>query len=124
MNAARSRMTNGSMNFPAQFLAILLALPFGCLSSSAALAASKIQGTTVDSESGRAATVVAASASISEEEAKEIALKAVPGQVIGVEIEKKFGAKRFVVEIIATADGAETDVIIEMETGKVLAIEK
>ncbi len=62
-------------------------------------------------------------ATISEEEAKKIAVKAVPGTVTDVAIEKKLGAKRYVVEVIADADGAETDVIIEMETGKVLATE-
>lgn len=73
---------------------------------------------------GQAATEVAMGSTISEEEAKEIALKAVPGEVMEVAVERKLGAKRFVVEVIATPDGAETDVIIEMETGKVLAIEK
>ncbi len=63
-------------------------------------------------------------ARISEEEAKKIAVKAVPGTVTGVAIEKKLGANRYVVEVIAADDGAETDVIIEMETGKVLATEK
>lgn len=73
---------------------------------------------------GQAATAVAMGSTISEQEAKDIALKAVAGEVMVVEIETKLGAKRFVVEVIAAADGAETDVIIEMETGKVLAIEK
>ncbi len=62
-------------------------------------------------------------ARISEEEAKKIAVKAVPGTVTDVAIEKKLGANRYVVEVIAADDGAETDVIIEMETGKVLGTE-
>lgn len=61
---------------------------------------------------------------ISEEKAKEIALKAVPGDAMDVSIEKKLGANRYVVEVIAKEDGSETDVIIDMETGKILATEK
>jgi len=61
---------------------------------------------------------------ISEEKAKEIALQAVPGDVMDVSIEKKLGANRYVVEVIAKEDGSETDVIIDMETGKILATEK
>ena len=72
---------------------------------------------------GRGARQVAHVRKISEADAKEIALRTVPGKVIVVEIEKKLGAKRYVVEVIADVDGAETDVIIEMETGKVLATE-
>jgi uncharacterized membrane protein YkoI len=60
---------------------------------------------------------------ISREEAKKIALETVPGVITDFDIEKKFGAKRYVVEIIAAANGEETDVIIEMETGKVLGTE-
>ncbi|MFZ2404722.1 MAG: PepSY domain-containing protein [Methylobacter sp.] len=61
---------------------------------------------------------------ISEEKAKEIALQAVPGDVTDVSIEKKLGANRYVVEVIAKEDRSETDVIIDMETGKILATEK
>ncbi len=61
---------------------------------------------------------------ISEEEAVKIAVKAVPGEVTDVAIEKKLGANRYVVEVLSKEDGAETDVIIDMETGKVLAMEK
>ena len=61
---------------------------------------------------------------ISDEQAREIALQAVPGEVMDIGVERKLGAKRIVVEIIAKADMAETDVIIDMETGEVLAIEK
>ena len=62
-------------------------------------------------------------AKITEDEAVEIALKAVPGEVTDVAIEKKLGANRWVVEVLAKEDGRETDVIIDMETGKVLATE-
>lgn len=68
--------------------------------------------------------VMAQSSIISEMEAKDIALKTVPGEITDVAIEKKLGAKRYVVEVIAAADGAEIDVIIEMETGKVLGTER
>ncbi|MGR9012409.1 MAG: PepSY domain-containing protein [Gammaproteobacteria bacterium] len=61
---------------------------------------------------------------ISEEKAKEIALTAVPGDVTDVSIEKKLGANRYVVEVISKGDRSETDVIIDMQTGKVLATEK
>jgi uncharacterized membrane protein YkoI len=68
--------------------------------------------------------VTAKGPKITEEEAVKIALKAVPGEVTGVAIEKKLGANRYVVEVLAKEDGVETDVIIDMETGKVLATEK
>lgn len=61
---------------------------------------------------------------ITEEQAVSIAQKAVPGDVTGVAIEKKLGANRYVVEVLAKEDGIETDVIIDMETGKVLTTEK
>ena len=70
------------------------------------------------------AKVTAKGPKITEEEAVKIALKAVPGEVTGVAIEKKLGADRYVVEVLAKEDGVETDVIIDMETGKVLATEK
>ena len=61
---------------------------------------------------------------ISEDEAKQIAEKAVPGKAIDVAIEKKRGANRFVVEVAPAAGGKEVDVIIDMISGKVLGIEK
>ena len=61
---------------------------------------------------------------ISEDEAKQIAEKAVPGKAIDVAIEKKRGANRFVVEVAPAAGGKEVDVIIDMTSGKVLGIEK
>lgn len=61
---------------------------------------------------------------ISDEQAREIALKAVPGEVMDVALERKMGGKRIVVEIIAAADKAEVDVIIDKDTGKVLGIER
>ena len=61
---------------------------------------------------------------ISEDQAKQIAEKAVPGKAIDVAIEKKRGANRFVVEVAPAAGGKEVDVIIDMTSGKVLGIEK
>ena len=61
---------------------------------------------------------------ISEDEAKLIAEKRVPGKAIDVAIEKKLGANRYVVEVTPSAGGPEVDVIIDMASGKVLAVEK
>lgn len=58
---------------------------------------------------------------ITEEDAKEIALQEVSGKVTDVAIEKKFGKPTYVVEI-QTKSG-EMDVIIDIDTGKILGIE-
>lgn len=60
-------------------------------------------------------------AGITEQEAIAIAKSAVEGIVIDVGIEKKYGKASYVVEI--DADGTETDVILDVETGNVLGIE-
>ena len=57
---------------------------------------------------------------ISERQATQIALKAVPGEVTDVGIETKKGKKVYVIEIIAKKGGKETDVFVDMETGEVL----
>ncbi len=61
---------------------------------------------------------------ISESDAKLIALKAVPGKAINVAVEKLKGVNRYVVEVVPTAGGKEWDVIIDMASGKVVGIEK
>lgn len=61
---------------------------------------------------------------ITEDAAAQIALKAVPGQVTGVVIEKKGGKSVYVVEILAQADGVETDVFVDIVTGEVVGIDK
>ena len=61
-------------------------------------------------------------ADVTEEEAIAIALERVPGTVTNVAIEQKFGKTAYVVEI-RTASGTETDVIIDIDTGEVLAVE-
>lgn len=74
-----------------------------------------------------AATAVAAKGGakvISEDEAKKIAIKAVPGKATDIAIEKKLGVNRYVVEVQPAAGGKELDVVIDMATGKVIAIEK
>lgn len=59
---------------------------------------------------------------ITEQEARKIALDAVPGTVTDIGIEKKFGKAAYVVEVDPYS-GPETDVIIDIRTGKVLLIE-
>ncbi len=70
------------------------------------------------------AAQTAGGSAISKDEAKLIAVKAVPGKAIDVAIEKKAGINRYVVEVAPTAGGKELDVIIDMASGKVLGIEK
>jgi uncharacterized membrane protein YkoI len=62
-------------------------------------------------------------AKISEEQAKQAALKAVPGEVTDATIEKKRGKMVYVIEIVARDDGAETDVLVDMDSGAVLGVE-
>lgn len=59
---------------------------------------------------------------ITEQQAREIALKEVPGKITDITIEIKFGKISYVVEIDAD-NGLETDVIIDVETGEILGIE-
>lgn len=58
---------------------------------------------------------------ITEQEAITIAQNAVIGKVTDIVIEEKLGKAAYVVEI--DANGVETDVIIDIETGNVLGIE-
>ncbi len=60
---------------------------------------------------------------LTEERAKEIALQRVKGKVTDAAIETKFEKETFVVEVL-TADGEEIDVVIDSETGEVLATEQ
>lgn len=59
-------------------------------------------------------------AKISGSQATQIALKAVPGEARSVSIERKMGKNVYVVEIIAKKDKRETDVFVDIETGKVV----
>jgi uncharacterized membrane protein YkoI len=60
---------------------------------------------------------------ISDDQAREIALKAVPGEVTGLKLEAKLGRQTIVVEVF-TKDSEEIDVIIDPETGEVLGKEE
>lgn len=59
---------------------------------------------------------------VTEEEAKAIALKRVPGKVTDIAIERKYGKVAYVVEVDAD-NGPETDVIIDIDTGEILGVE-
>ncbi len=63
-------------------------------------------------------------ARISKEQAVQNAVTAVPGKVTDVAIEKKGGKNVYVVEVIADKDGAETDVLVDIDSGKVLGVER
>ena len=60
-----------------------------------------------------------AAVKITEEQASASALKAMPGKVTGVTIEKKRGKNVYVVEIMTEAQG-EKDVFVDMVSGKVV----
>ena len=61
----------------------------------------------------------AAAAKITEEQAKAAALKAIPGKVTKVVIEKKKGKQVYVVEIMSEKKG-EIDVFVDIVSGKVI----
>jgi uncharacterized membrane protein YkoI len=69
-------------------------------------------------------TARAADAKITAEQASQIALMAVPGKVTDVAIERKRGRNVYVVEIAAEKDGAEIDVLVDIESGKVVGTER
>ena len=60
---------------------------------------------------------------ISQQQATQAALQALPGKVTDVTIEKKRGKNVYVIEILAEKDGAETDVLVDTDTGAVLGVE-
>jgi hypothetical protein len=61
---------------------------------------------------------------ITPEQAKAIALKEVPGTFRDIVLEQRGSVLVYTVEIIAKADGVETDVFIDVVTGKVVATER
>ena len=83
-------------------------------------------GATADEAKGRSSAQAAAEtgAKITKEQATQAALLALPGDVTDVTVERKRGKMVYVVEIVAKADGAETDVLVDMDTGKVLGMDK
>ena len=86
-----------------------------------------LPGITVAAEtSGGPAVQRAAAATgskISREEATQAALAALPGEVNEVTVERKRGKMVYVIEIVAKKNGTETDVLVDMESGKVLGME-
>ena len=68
------------------------------------------------------AQAVADATGLTEEQAIEIALVEVPGEVLEVELERDDGARIFEIEIL-TAEDEEMYVEIDAETGEVLEIE-
>jgi hypothetical protein len=63
-------------------------------------------------------------AKITDSQATEIALKEVPGKVTSIEIEKLGKHNVYAVEIIANVDGVETDVFVDLESGKIVGTDK
>jgi uncharacterized membrane protein YkoI len=73
---------------------------------------------------GNKPQVIAVAPKISEEKAKEIALKVIPGDVTAVEIEKQLGKNVYAVEIIEKGTGEEVDVFVDIETGEVVGTDR
>lgn len=63
-------------------------------------------------------------AKISEEQAVQAALKVLPGKITDISIEKKRGKSLYVVEVVSEKDGAETDVLVDPETGQVVGMDR
>ncbi|HYZ33837.1 MAG TPA: PepSY domain-containing protein [Crenalkalicoccus sp.] len=59
---------------------------------------------------------------VTREQAAAIAVKAVPGEVTSVDLEPKQGRLVYVVEIMPPG-GAETDVLVDIDSGEVLGTE-
>lgn len=66
-----------------------------------------------------AAKASEAAGAITEDQAKAAALKAMPGRVTGVTVEKKRGKMVYVIEIMTASQG-EKDVFVDRVTGKVV----
>ena len=64
------------------------------------------------------------SAKVSREQAVQAALAAVPGKVTDAGIEKKRGKNMWVIEIVADKDGAEIDVLVDPDSGKVIGMDR
>jgi uncharacterized membrane protein YkoI len=60
---------------------------------------------------------------VTEDQARDIALKALPGKVTDLTIERKNGQDVYVVEIVSDKNGAETDVLVDPHSGQVLGME-
>lgn len=77
----------------------------------------------VDVKVNGQSTVIGTGIDITIDEAKQIALKAVPGTVTDIEKDVIDGRVVYVIEVAAKT-GIETDVFIDIKTGKVLLIEE
>lgn len=71
-----------------------------------------------------AAVSAVAASNVTEEQAKAIALKALPGKVNKVELETKEGKKTYVVEIITEKTEGKKDVWVDYYTGKLRGVGK
>ena len=60
---------------------------------------------------------------ITKEQATQNALTALPGTVTDVTVEKKRGKNVWVIEIVAEKTGAETDVLVDMDSGAVIGMD-
>jgi uncharacterized membrane protein YkoI len=71
-----------------------------------------------------AADSTVAASNVTEEQAKTIALKALPGKVNKVELEMKEGKKTYVVEIITEKTEQKKDVWVDYYKGKLRGVGK
>jgi uncharacterized membrane protein YkoI len=63
-------------------------------------------------------------AKVSSQQAREIALKEVPGKVTSMKIERFGKYNVYAVEIVAAKDGVETDVFVDIESGKIVGTDR
>ncbi|MGH8646720.1 MAG: PepSY domain-containing protein [Gammaproteobacteria bacterium] len=61
---------------------------------------------------------------VTSQQATEIALKEVPGKVTSMKIERFGKYNVYAVEIVAAKDGVETDVFVDIESGKVVGTDR
>ncbi len=68
--------------------------------------------------------IAAPVAKVDERSAIAIAVKEVPGEVKSVHIERKARKNVYTVEIVADADGVETDVFVDIESGEIVGTDR
>jgi uncharacterized membrane protein YkoI len=66
----------------------------------------------------------ASGASLTRGEAMQVALKTLPGKVTDITVERKRGKQVYVIEVVADNGGGENDVLVDMQTGQVLGVDK
>ena len=79
-------------------------------------------GRRADAQPAPPAERAPAGTKITKEQATKVALEQVPGKVTDVTIERKRGKNVYVVEI-QSPDQGEKDVLVDMESGKVIGTE-